>query len=181
MLASVCVAVFGLAFLIRKTITFRQLERSPRAYIHECDPPVGCISSSACRAVRLQSIRHWHPPFQPTVWFWIKLVLIWCGVSCGPVLVSSQSSSSCPVGSFFNATTTKPRILAGLTWAHIVSPSWAHMIWAHMGSHCEPRAHYHSIEVSPRLKPRTEHDSGRGLRHMGSHCEPVMAHGLTHA
>jgi hypothetical protein len=40
----------------------------------------------------------------------MQLLLLWCGSGgggCGPGLVSAQSSSSCPIGSFFNATTAK--------------------------------------------------------------------------
>jgi len=102
LLANFC---FGLAFLMPLIFTFCQLRRSPQHCSKESFPPVGCMTGFACRTVRLPAIRQ--PLFQPTVWFWIKLLLLWCGGGCGPGLVSAQSSSSCPVGSFFNATVTQ--------------------------------------------------------------------------
>jgi hypothetical protein len=80
-----------------------------------------------------------HPPrCPPTVWFGVKLLLLWCGGGgggCGPGLVSAQSSSSCPVGSFFNATTTQCATCPGGVFCvgranpAIACPAGMHSLW----------------------------------------------------
>ncbi len=64
-------------------------------------PPSECTTGSAGHTVR--------PHRPPDVWFWIQLLLLWWGGGggFGPVLVAAQSSPSCPVGSFFNATNAR--------------------------------------------------------------------------
>jgi hypothetical protein len=79
---------------------------APRAKVH---PPSAsaCTTGPASHTVRRPSAPH-PPQCSPTVWFGIKLLLLWCGGGgCGPGLVLAQSSLSCPAGSFFNATTAR--------------------------------------------------------------------------
>ncbi len=89
---------------------------APRAKVHPPSVPASA-SASACttgptgHTVRRPSASH-PPRCPPTVWFGIKLLLLWgCGGGggggCGPGLVSAQSSLSCPAGSYANATASQ--------------------------------------------------------------------------
>jgi hypothetical protein len=83
----------------------------PAASARALPPP-----STGALGFKHHTVRRSSTPRQlcpPTLWLTIKLLLLWCGGDVGgfggfgPVLVAAQSSPSCPVGSFLNATNSQ--------------------------------------------------------------------------